>query len=354
MSSNIKVFKLTYSGKFIEVSADKELDYFNLVDVIAVFVANQKRMYVWIPKKAAQSLKKHIPQIRQIFSKEYPEMVILRNITVDAGSEPPEFLELLGFTKEELLQHLQNVETNLLPIISEINRLKNDVDQYFISEEYEKAIFQANKIITLAQKIEDESLERDQMGAIKEAQIKAKAKQKLKEIEEECEIVINEFEKRIEAEDYRGAHNVVEDFKLLYDQDYNLMSIPLAKQIILMDNNLKETINKENTRIKDDLNTLQKKFEISLSNENMGMVFSIFNQINELIKQTNETKIKDTWQLIKNQFQKKKETFKAKIIEMTQKANVELEEKHISDAMKIYESVMNRLENAFGGNNYNQ
>lgn len=354
MSSNIKVFKLTYSGKFIEASADNELDYFNLFDIIAVFVANQKRMYVWIAKKAAQSLKNHIPQIRQIFSREYPELVILRNITVDAGSEPPEFLEVLGFTKEELLRHLENVETNLLPIISEINRLKNDVDQYFISEEYEKAIFQANKIITLAQKIEDESLERDQMDFIKEAQIKAKAKKKLKEIEEECKIVINEYEKQIEAEDYRGAHNIVEDFKLKYDQDYNLMSIPLAKQIILMDNNLKASINKQNNRIKDDLNTQQKKFEISLSNENMGMLFSIFNQIKELVKQTNETEIEDTWQLIKNQFQKKKETFKAKIIEMTQKANVQLEEKHISDAMKIYESVMNRLENAFGGNNYNQ
>ena len=132
------------------------------------------------------------------------------------------------------------------------------------------------------------------------------------------------------------------------------MSIPLAKQIILMDNNLKESINKENTRIKDDLNTLQKRFEMSLSTENIGIVFSIFNQIKELVKQTNETEIKDTWQLIKNQFQKKKETFKNQIIEMTQKANVELEEKHISDAKKIYESVVNRLENAFKGKNYNQ
>lgn len=347
MSSNIKVFKLTYSGKFIELSADNELNYFNLFDIIAVYVANQKRMYVWIAKKAAQSLKNHISQIRQIFSKEYPELIILRNITIDVGFEPPEFFELMDFTQEELLQHLKTIETNLVPIISEINRLKNDVDQYFISEEYEKAIFQANKIIQLAQKIEDESLERDQKDFIQEAQIKVKATEKLKEIEEECKIVINEFEKLIEAEDYRGAHNIVGNFKLKYGKEYNLNSIPLARQIILMDDNLGESINKETNRIKDQLIDLYKEIEVYLAEEHLAVLPGIFNQANELIEQIDDPDINYSWQLAKDQYRKKKNALKKEIIEMNQKANIMVEEKRISDAKPIFETIISRLKNAF-------
>ncbi|MFW9930957.1 MAG: hypothetical protein ACFFD1_16330 [Candidatus Thorarchaeota archaeon] len=347
MSSNIKVFKLTYSGKFTELSADTELHYFNLFDIIAVYVTNQKRMYVWIARKAAQSLKNHIPQIRQIFSKEYPELIILRNITIDEGFEPPEFFELMNFTRDELLQHLKNIETNLLPIILEINRLKNDVDQYFISEEYEKAIFQAKKIMQIAQKIEDESLERDQRDFIQEAQIKVKAKEKLKEIEEECKIVIDEFEKLIKSEDYQGAHNLVGNFKSKYDKEYNLNTIPLARQIILMDDNLGESINKETNRIKDQLIGLYNRVDMCLAQENLGVLPGIFNQANDLIELIDEPDINYSWQLAKDQFRKKKNALKKEIIEMNQKANTMVKQKQISDAKPIFETIISRLKNAF-------
>lgn len=347
MSSNIKVFKLTYSGKFIESSGANQLDYFNLFDIIAVYINNQKRMYVWVAKKASQSLRNHIPQIRRIFSREYPELVILRNVTVDAGSEPPEFFELMDFNQEELVQHLRNIETNLLPIISEINRLKNDVDKYFIAEDYEKAIFQSKKIIDLAQKIKDESLERDQQEFIREAEIKEKAKKKLKEIEKECKVLIEKFEKSIEAEDYRGAHNVVGDFKLKYEKDYDLNSIPLAKQIILMDDNLGESINKETNRMKDQLIELYKKAELNLANENLSYVSNLFDQAQELILQINEPDITNSWQLFEERYQKKKKKVIEEIIEMTQKANKILDKKRMRDALRVYESIISRLTQVF-------
>jgi len=348
MSSNIKVFKLTYSGNFIELSADNELDYFNLFDIIAVYIASQKRMYVWIAKKAAQSLKNHIPQIRQIFSREYPELVILRNITVDAGSEPSEFIDLMDFTKEDLHFHLRNVETKLLPIISEINRLKSDVDKYFISEDYEKAMFQAKKIVQLAQKIDDESLERDQEDFIREAEIKFKAKKKLKEIEIECKRIIDEFEERIEAEDYKGAHKIVGKFKVNYGQDYNLNSIPLAKQIILMDDNLGESIDKETNRIKVELNEMLKKIEKNIINEALGTIPSLLNQAKSLKSQIDDEDMDYIWQSVEDQYQKSKNAFKQTLIQMTQKANDKLMKKEISDAESIFEMIVSKLEDAFG------
>ena len=347
MSSKNKMFKLTYSGKFIELSADNELDYFNLFDIIAVYIADQKRMYVWVAKRASQSLKNHIPQIRQIFSKEYPELVILRNITIEAGSESKEFFEVMDFTKENLDQHLRNIETDLLPIISEINRLKSDVDHFFISENYEKAIFQAKKIIQIANRIKDESLERDQRDFIREAHIKFDAQKKLKEIEEDCKVVINEFEKYIEAEDYRGAHKIVGDFKLKYGKDYNLISIPLAKQIVLMDENLGESIDRETSRIKAELNELNKQIERRILNEDLGVIPALLNQAKNSRKEIEDMEVDYIWQLVEDHYRKKKKALKEDIIEMTKDANAKLEEKLISEAENIYKIILSRLENAF-------
>ncbi len=345
MSSNIKVFKLTYSGNFIELSSENELDYFNLFDIIAVFVSNQKRMYVWIAKKSVQSLKNHIPQIRQIFSREHPELVLLRNITIEAGFEPPEFFDLMGFTREELRSHLQNIETRLLPIMSEINRLKNDADKLFISEEFEKAIFQANKIIELAKKIEDESVENDQKNFINQAQIKLNFKKKLKEIEEECKVVIKEFEERINVEDFRGAHGIVNVFKLKFEKEYNLMTIPLAKHILLMDQNLVETINIETNRIKNELEQLYKRYERLMTNEHLILASTILKQINNLVESISETETEDYWQSIEKEYQKKKKTLKSSILKMSQAANAKLFEHNISESIEIYKTIINKLKN---------
>jgi len=87
MSSNIKIFKLNYSGTFKEISEEKLLLSFTLFDILTFYVPNQRLMYIWIGKKVSQSLKKLIPQIRGAISSEYPELKILRNITIESGLE---------------------------------------------------------------------------------------------------------------------------------------------------------------------------------------------------------------------------------------------------------------------------
>jgi len=84
MSSDIKIFKLNYSGTFEEILPEKLLNNLSLFNVLTFYIPNQKRMYVWIGKKVSQSLKSHIPQIRVAISREHPELQILRNITIES------------------------------------------------------------------------------------------------------------------------------------------------------------------------------------------------------------------------------------------------------------------------------
>ena len=213
MSSNIKIFKLNYSGSFEEISEEKILLSFTLFDIITFYVPNQRLMYIWIGKKVSQSLKKLIPQIRGAISSEYPELKILRNVTIESGLEQAEFLDIIGISEEVLKARIKKLEINLLPILSEINRLKEKVDKYYVSENYDMAINAAQKIVNLAKDIDDDSLEQDQLNFINEAQSKAQASEVLHQIEQQSRELIKRLNQLVEAENYRGAHGLEEDFK---------------------------------------------------------------------------------------------------------------------------------------------
>ena len=134
MIDNIKVFKLTYSGNLEEISQEDILTSFTLFDILTFYLLNQRRIYIWISKKAPQSLKRHIPSIREIFLEDYPNLKILRNITVEFGSEPTAFFEAIEISEKKYRDYLNELETKMLPVLSGINRLKDEADKNFISE----------------------------------------------------------------------------------------------------------------------------------------------------------------------------------------------------------------------------
>lgn len=162
MADNLKYFKLNYSGSVEEILREKLLANFNPYSAVIIYIPVERRMYVWIGEKAPKNLKKSSISIREIFNKEYPEISILRNMTIESGSEPNSFFELCGFTEVQLKSHLRSQEIKLLPIISEINRLKEKADNHFMNEEFEEAMELAIKVKQLAKQINDESLVNDQ------------------------------------------------------------------------------------------------------------------------------------------------------------------------------------------------
>jgi len=233
MSSEIKIFRLNYSGSFEEILPEKLLSNFTLFNILTFYIPNQKRMYIWIGKKTSHSLKSLIPKIRRTISREHPELQILRNITIESGLEPPEFLEIIGIEEAILKLHIKELEIKLLPVLSEISRLKSKADKFFTSNNYEDAIKIAQKIMTLAQSINDDSLEQDQINFIIEARSRARASEILKEIEILCKEATAEFDQLVKVEKYQDAHKLVEEIKKKYENKYNLSINSISSAIII-------------------------------------------------------------------------------------------------------------------------
>jgi hypothetical protein len=344
MSSNIKIFKLNYSGTFKDISEENLLPSFTLFDIITFYVPNQRLMYIWIGKKVSQSLKKLIPQIRGAISSEYPELKILRNVTIESGLEPADFLEIIGITEEVLKVRIKKLETNLLPILSEINRLKEKVDKYFISENYNMAIDAAQKILNLAKDIDDESLEQDQINFINEARARASASEILHQIEHHSKEMIKEFNQLVEAENYREAHSLAEDFKKKYENEYDISSIPLAQQLILKDENMIYSLKIEQAKIKKEIGEFYNSFKTGPNKGNLRQAKEFFGKIKAEIKNLFDDDVLDSLKQFETQYNEVKKETVSEIAQVSMEALDDLEKGEISKAIETFEKIIKKLE----------
>jgi len=343
MSPEIKIYKITYSGRAEQIIQENMINHFSLFDILTFYVPNQKRLYIWIGKKASPSLKNHISQIRKIHLKKNPNLIILRNITIESGSETPEFLDLLKITKEDLTKRIRDLEIKLLPSFSEINKLKEKADKFFVSENFEVAITIAEEIKKIANEIEDKSLEQDQVNFIEDAQSRFKAMEYLQQIENESKKMIELFDQLISNEDYHAAHKIVEDFKQKYEVKYPLASIPIAQQLILKNENLIYNRKLKQEEIKNVLEQLENEYKNNLNHRNLNTVKQILISIDSHLTKVIDEKLEDKWRLYKKQYLTVRHEKIEDINNLSKEAIDYLDRGKFLDALELFEKIVSEL-----------
>jgi hypothetical protein len=344
MSSNIKIFKLNYSGSFEEIPRDNLIIQFSLFDVISFYNPTLKRMYIWIGKKASPSLKSHIPRVREIFSEQYPDIKILRNITVESGSESSEFIDFIGISEKELEKRIKNLEILLLPSIAEINRLKESADKNFFLENYEDAIEMGRKILKLAEEINDESLKIDQQNFIKEAQARIKAHKKFEEIKDDSIKAIDQFQNLVDKEKIKEAHELVNQLKGKYDNDINLYSIPIFQELIMKDENLIYNLRSAQKKIYNKLDDLEIQYNRYLHENYLEKASRTIKSAKSLVNQLIEEKVSNKWKFLESKLKEAKEAFIKRIEKLSKNALSYLDKRMISDSLAKIEKIIIELE----------
>ncbi|NVM18805.1 MAG: hypothetical protein HWN80_13905 [Candidatus Lokiarchaeota archaeon] len=344
MSSNIIIFKLNYSGSFEEVAQESLVDNFTLFNVLTIYVPHQKHMYIWIGKRVSQSLKSHIPQIRSAIAREHPELQILRNITIESGLEPPEFLEIIGIEENILKSNIKELEIKLLPVLSEINRLKSQVDHYFISNRYEEAIMIAQKIITLAKGINDDSLEQDQINFIIEARSRARATEILQEIETLCKEATMKFDQFVKVEKYQNAHKLVGDIKQKYENKYDLSTIPLAQQLLLKDENMVYRLKIEQEPIIKGIENFLSSFEKSSDKYNFKEMKDFLERKRNVSQHFLDDKIKFKLEQENDRYHRIREDLVNEVSQLSSVAIKNMDSGELSKSLEIFEKIVQKLD----------
>jgi len=344
MSSEIKIFKLNYSGSFEEILPEKLLSNLSLFNILTFYVPNQKRMYIWIGKKVSHTLKSHIPQIRAAISQKHPELQILRNITIESGLEPPDFLKIIGIEESILKSKIKELEIKLLPVFSEISRLKSKADEYFISNNYEDAIKSAQKIVTLAKTINDESLEQDQISFIIESRSRARASEILQEIETLCKEATIKFDQLVKDEKYQDAHKLVENIKQRYANKYNLSAIPLAQHLLLKNENMVYRLKIEQDSILQDINNFITSLEKSSSKPNLTRMKDFLERRMHMSQHFLDNKINYKMKQVNDVYYRTKEELVNNISQLSSLALRNMENGDLSKTIDIFEKIVQKLD----------
>ncbi len=356
---NLDIYNLNYSGKFKQIDSAPGVGLFTLYNILAIYVYNKKKMFIWIGKNASNSLKLYIPNIRELFLEEFPDKKILRNITIESGYETMDFLENFDFQKEQLDACILSQEHKITPILSSIKDMKEQVEQLIEMQKYEEAILKSEEIIDLARKIEDKALENDQefllerirelkhkneidviskidnlriternnyrIGNYKEAVINArkiidlaKAADLYLIIKEEEEFIAKltgkynpqqlmiearersvslktQYNELIEKDEIKEAHELV----LIYVEDYgkycDLLKIPAAKYIIEKDQTLWKEYWSKREKIKAELDELEKQYIQAISMNNIKKAANIFDKAWDLLFSLNDDELIKKW-----------------------------------------------------------
>lgn len=344
MKANLRFFKLKYSSNVEEIFAENLLANFNLYNAIIIYVPLERRMYVWIGEKAPKNFKKSSISTRELFNKEYPEISILRNITIESGSEPDSFFELCGFSSEQLKSHLKNQEIRLLPIVSEIKRLKEKADKHYKNEEYVKSMELSTKIKQLAKQINDESLENDQDHFIEEAKIRNKGKIIINQIIEKSAFVKTRVDQLVVDKNYLVANQLIQDFINEYDKEYHIEIIPEVEELITYKKGLTDKAIQQKTKLINVLNNLEKRFLEYLKENHFSDAQSLLLEAKNIIKGLFDREISQKWNKYEEQISLSKSNFKNEIKQLSKKLISQLDQKTMNECIKLVDIIIDKLE----------
>ena len=295
MEQQPKFYKLNYSGKFEEIITKKPLELFTLYTILAIYIPKEKRMYIWVSKNATQSLRKFIPQIRQLFNVELPDLRILRNITIESGEEPFDFFEKLEFSKDHLEEHIDAQESKIKPAISEINELKEKSEDLIEKEEYIEAIKISEQIIESAQKIDDKALIIDQEDLITNLKEKNKLKDSFSHIMEENNRIKVKYEELIKSDKLIEAHKIVYQFVQENGEDIDLKSIPEIEELLLKEENMWYNFKIEQESNIQTLKHFESQIDTCLENKFYLQASEVIAKAKDLLSLVGDEELENKW-----------------------------------------------------------
>ena len=341
-----RIFKLTPSGEYKEIIVKDLLDAFNISNILAIYVPTQRKMLVWVGKRAPPNLRKYIHGIRQFFVNNYPEMRILRNITIDSGSEPPEFLEILGINKEDFKDRLEEQEKELIPISSEVNKLIYQAQEFHASGMYMDALKLGKKALNLIKKINDEFLINKVNALIETAKSEITKREFLERIENESKSIKEKVEVLMINNQLGKALNLVTNFLTQFENTEFIKGFQPIIELKALKEDLESKVKESKLEIHDKFNLLKNKILESLKNHYFSKITSLFSEIENLLNNEFGKNLKEEFEELKSSVKDEISTFKNSIKKLTFKALDILKSGNILETLEIYEKVIKELERA--------
>ena len=341
LNQDVKIFKLHYSGD-IEIwdeATGDPIELFSTVNILAIYVGEAKRLYVWVGPYASRTLKRYITQFRELFTKEYWDYRVLRYITIEAMSEPYEFFKTVGIEKSQLHEHIKNHENKLLPVISKIESLKDKEDKLFESEKYKDAIDIAKKIVELAKEIDDPLLERDQEDFMKGARERLETVKIMREIEQQNTDLTGLISMIFTDDDIIKLHKAVLEFKRKYKDYIELQNIYETQNILIQEDRIWKKFCEKLSEI-ERLNMFEEDIRVALSRNNLKISGEILEKAQEIVNFLQDEDLTNKWDVIDKDYNEKNNYFTVQVAHLEERFNENMKDGNLEGAASVSEGLI--------------
>jgi hypothetical protein len=202
-------YRLTAEGKLEPVKPEELLDNFVSVNILAIYLIKQKRLYVWIGENAPRELRNQIPIIEHTILKNHPLFTILRHFTLEGfRPETEELLDNLRISIEDYKKRTTEFAQFQEQTAAKLKEAKEKAQEAFKAEKFDDAINYANEVIDLSEKLFDQITRQEMEKFIKNSLEKQNRTKELR-IQNKAQSLAKEFQAKVDHKEFDAAKQIL-------------------------------------------------------------------------------------------------------------------------------------------------
>ncbi len=216
----------------LEKIAQPFLEYLVSKNVLVFYAQKIKHLYIWIGRNASQTVKSNIANIQARLLQLHPGSTFLRQITIEDGSEPHLFLELLSLSKDDIQKKEDEFKQFRQKEIEEVRKGINTGRTLFESEKVEDAYQTLSEMLQRAVKLDNDELVEQAETIYKMVKAKKEWLEKLQIAKKELENYEKYLDDSLSIEKASQAYEYSEKIRMLVDYQKGLEITPVLKEKI--------------------------------------------------------------------------------------------------------------------------
>lgn len=149
-------YRLEHDGQLVPIKPEELPNNFVPVNILAIYVIKNKRLYIWVGDNASRTLRNMIATIEGIVLKNHPLFTILRHFIIEGfKAETEELLDLTKISTADYKKRMTDFDTLKQDLTQKMEIAKRNMDEAFNAEKFDEAITEANKVLDYSEKLFD-------------------------------------------------------------------------------------------------------------------------------------------------------------------------------------------------------
>ena len=306
------VFKINEGDGSLTRIKKNPTDHLISINIIVAYDYISKNLYVWKGRNSSSELEEHVVDIQNKIQ-DIEDIDVSNQVVVEEKQEPEELFRALEISRADFNARFDISKKDQRKTYEKINELKVSASTAYNRGQYDEAIENAQEIIRLAARLDNERLIREQNDFIAETLERKQNEEDIQSARDEMGIFVELLEKYITKKDAVNASDMAGKIKAIHANLLEESIPPDIQAVIDRAEKLYAEWKKREMRIAKELKSLKKQVNGKMKAHDFKTATLRYEQGLELVEQSSIPVHRERWQKLKKDLDKAKKKWDAKI-----------------------------------------